>query len=107
LLPRFFGVGYGSSLSWDLDLPNETRTLWLQLPVLPIYSFYPGDYRSRDKVMPERMPHIRVNALFVEQRWVRGEDKLRGTRWAGEIDAKFPGQTVIWECLALSYSPSN
>jgi len=61
---RFFGVGYGSSLSWDLDLPIETADR-LQLPVLPIYSFYPGDYRSRDKVMPERMPHIRVNALFV------------------------------------------
>lgn len=32
---------------------DETRTLWLRLPVLPVYTIYPGDYRSRDKVLTD------------------------------------------------------
>jgi len=29
---------------------NQERTIWLRLPVLPIYTFYPGDYRNREQV---------------------------------------------------------
>jgi hypothetical protein len=32
---------------------NEKRTVWLRLPVLPIYTFYPGDYRPRDQVLKD------------------------------------------------------
>jgi hypothetical protein len=32
---------------------DETRSLWLRMPVLPVYTIYPGDYRSRDKVLKD------------------------------------------------------
>ena len=32
---------------------NQKRTIWLRLPVLPIYTFFPGDYRDRDQVLKE------------------------------------------------------
>jgi len=32
---------------------KDTRTLWLKLPVLPIYTHFPGDYRSREKVLKD------------------------------------------------------
>jgi hypothetical protein len=32
---------------------TDTRTLWLRLPVLPIYTYFPGDYRSREKVLKD------------------------------------------------------
>jgi len=30
---------------------DDERTLWLRLPVLPIYTHFPGDYRHREKVL--------------------------------------------------------
>ncbi len=30
---------------------EEKRTLWLRFPVLPIYTYFPGDYRNREKVL--------------------------------------------------------
>ena len=32
---------------------KELRTLWLQLPVLPIYTAFPGDYRPREQVLKD------------------------------------------------------
>lgn len=32
---------------------NDWRTLSMNLPVMPIYTFYPGDYRSREQVQCE------------------------------------------------------
>jgi len=32
---------------------NETRTIWLRFPVLPIYTIYPGDYRNRERVLKD------------------------------------------------------
>ena len=32
---------------------KEERVVWIQLPVLPIYTFYPGDYRNRDTVLKD------------------------------------------------------
>jgi hypothetical protein len=32
---------------------NDQRPLWIQLPVLPVYTFYPGDYRDRETVLKD------------------------------------------------------
>jgi hypothetical protein len=32
---------------------KDTRTLWLRLPVLPVYTFFPCDYRHREKVLKD------------------------------------------------------
>jgi|SRR5271165_1055265 len=32
---------------------KEERTIWLRLPVLPIFTFYPTDYRNRDQVLKD------------------------------------------------------
>ena len=32
---------------------NDEPLMWIQLPVLPIYTFYPGDYRDRDTVLKD------------------------------------------------------
>jgi hypothetical protein len=32
---------------------NEERVVWIRLPVLPIYTFYPGDYRNRETVLKD------------------------------------------------------
>lgn len=32
---------------------EDERTVWIRLPVLPVYTFYPGDYRNRDKVLKD------------------------------------------------------
>jgi hypothetical protein len=32
---------------------HEKRVLWLRLPVLPIYTFFPGDYRDRETVLKD------------------------------------------------------
>jgi hypothetical protein len=37
---------------------NETRTIWPRLPVLPIYTFYPGDYRDREKVLKDGQQNL-------------------------------------------------
>jgi hypothetical protein len=45
---RLTDITYFAEYDW-----NEKRTLWLRMPVLPIYTFYPADYRSRDQVTRE------------------------------------------------------
>jgi hypothetical protein len=37
---------------------KEERVVWIQLPVLPIYTFYPGDYRNRDTVLRQGEQNI-------------------------------------------------
>jgi hypothetical protein len=32
---------------------DEKRVLWLQFPVLPVYTYFPGDYRNREKVLKD------------------------------------------------------
>jgi hypothetical protein len=32
---------------------KQERTLSLKLPVLPIYTFFPADYRSREQVLKD------------------------------------------------------
>jgi len=32
---------------------KEERTIWLRLPVMPIYTFYPAAYRNRDQVLKD------------------------------------------------------
>jgi hypothetical protein len=32
---------------------NQEGTLSLKLPVLPVYTFFPADYRSRDQVLKD------------------------------------------------------
>jgi len=32
---------------------NQERTIFLRLPVLPVYTFYPGDYRNREEVLKD------------------------------------------------------
>jgi hypothetical protein len=32
---------------------DDERTLWLRLPVLPIYTHFPGDYPPREKVLKD------------------------------------------------------
>jgi hypothetical protein len=46
--PRLFDVSHFAEYDW-----NEERALWLRLPVLPIYTFFPADYRNRDQVLKE------------------------------------------------------
>lgn len=30
---------------------DDRRMLWLRFPVLPIYTYFPADYRNREKVL--------------------------------------------------------
>jgi hypothetical protein len=30
---------------------EDQRTLWLKFPVLPIYTYFPADYRNRENVL--------------------------------------------------------
>ena len=43
---RLIDISHFAEYNW-----SEERTLWIRMPVLPIYTFYPADYRSRDQVL--------------------------------------------------------
>jgi hypothetical protein len=32
---------------------DDERVLWLPLPVFPVYTYFPGDYRNREKVLKD------------------------------------------------------
>jgi hypothetical protein len=46
---RLTGITYFA----DDFIYNQERTIFLRLPVLPVYTLYPGDYRNREAVLKD------------------------------------------------------